>query len=180
MSRFILFAGGAGGPKGGANDRVDSFPSSTEAATYGRALFTRPGCNFTWFHVFDIGSSKITTSEQLPNARIGDEQTEVFRVSFWCLYDADADKKYFKKSLADGSLAIFDEEHEAISAKCLGDGHMKVEYVKASDYDRVKEERDRMRALLREVHATYRAAIHWEDLGGAMKRIGAVLTEPTK
>jgi hypothetical protein len=30
--------------------------------------------------------------------------------------------------------------------------------------------------LLREVHDTYRAAIHWEDLRGTMKRIAAALS----
>ena len=30
--------------------------------------------------------------------------------------------------------------------------------------------------LLREVHDTYRAAIHWEDLRGTMKRIDAALS----
>lgn len=103
---------------------------------------------------------------------------KVFMVSFWCLYDKDADKKYFKKSLTDGSLAIFDEEHEAVNAKCLRDGHMRVDYVKASDYGSVREDRDsfqrvgikaieqrdQLARLLSEVCDAYEAAIHWEDL----------------
>lgn len=58
-----------------------------------------------------------------------------YRVSFWCLYDADADQKYFKKCTRDGSLAIFDTEAEAVSAKCLRDGHMRVDYVKMADFE---------------------------------------------
>ncbi|MBX9913716.1 MAG: hypothetical protein K2Y25_07445 [Pseudomonadaceae bacterium] len=34
-------------------------------------------------------------------------------------------------------------------------------------------------ALLREAHDTYRAAIHWEDLRGTMKRISTALAELT-
>ena len=48
---------------------------------------------------------------------------------------------------------------------------------------RVRTERDQqaqrigeLEGLLREVHDTYRAAIHWEDLRGTMKRIAAALS----
>ena len=58
-----------------------------------------------------------------------------YQVSLWCLYDADADQKYFKKCGRDGSLAIFDTEAEAVSAKCLRDGHMRVDYVKLADFE---------------------------------------------
>lgn len=33
-----------------------------------------------------------------------------------------------------------------------------------------------LEGLLREVHDTYRAAIHWEDLRGTMRRIEAALS----
>lgn len=39
-----------------------------------------------------------------------------------------------------------------------------------------REERDQLAGLLREAHDTYRAAIHWEDLRGTMKRIDAALS----
>ena len=39
-----------------------------------------------------------------------------------------------------------------------------------------RQQRDQLAGLLREVHDTYRAAIHWEDLRSTMKRIDAVLS----
>lgn len=40
----------------------------------------------------------------------------------WILYDATADKKYIKMNPADGSLAIFDSEEAAMTAKKLHPG----------------------------------------------------------
>lgn len=39
-----------------------------------------------------------------------------------------------------------------------------------------RQQRDQHAGLLREVHDTYRAAIHWEDLRATMKRIDAALS----
>lgn len=51
----------------------------------------------------------------------------------------------------------------------------------------VRDQRDQyaqrigeLEGLLREAHDTYRAAIHWEDLRGTMKRIDAALTGVTE
>ncbi|GEM_PF-4867670 len=52
---------------------------------------------------------------------------------FWVLFDAEADQKYIKKSLVDGSLAFFDAEHEANRSKRLNPGtdYKRVEYYSA-------------------------------------------------
>ena len=62
-------------------------------------------------------------------------------ITNWVLFDATADKPYIKKMMSEGFLAFFDSEEDAKRAKASNKGtdYKRIDRVKASDYDQLKE-----------------------------------------
>ena len=72
-----------------------------------------------------------------------------------------------------GGRNALDEAHD-IMAECYGTlGRLE------SERDALRQQRDKLAGLLREVNSAYTTAIHWVDMRAAMVQIRAALSELT-